>query len=186
MEPQSATRWTYEDYAALPDDGKRYEILDGELFVTPSPLAWHQQISMNLTLALGMHVRAHKLGQLFYAPFDVVLSRTDVVQPDILFISAARAEIITRANVQGAPDLVIEVLSDGTRRNDEIQKRNAYDRFGVAEYWIVDPELELMTIYRRDADGFRRVAEVENGPHGVITTPLLPGLSLPIRDVFQR
>src|SRR3954451_5464287 len=130
---------TYDDYVALPDDGNRYEVIDGELLLVPAPNEFHQRVSMNLTLILGPFVRTAKLGDLYYAPFDVVLSDTNIVQPDILFISAARSRVITERNVQGSPDLVVEILSASQPGRDEVTKRRLYTEFDVAEYWIVDP-----------------------------------------------
>jgi Uma2 family endonuclease len=171
---------TYEDYLNFPDDGNRYEIIDGELYVNPSPNMKHQLVLMNILRALDRYVRAHSCGEIFFAPFDVVLSKHDIVQPDVLYISNERMEIITAANVQGAPDIAIEVLSEGTRKRDETKKRKAYERFGVSEYWIVDPidEDSVRIVRFKDRKFERRIVG------GNITTPLLPGFALPLRDVF--
>ncbi|MBV8517386.1 MAG: Uma2 family endonuclease [Acidobacteria bacterium] len=180
-----STKLTYEDYCDLPDDGKRYEIIDGELYVNPAPNLKHQRVIVNLVLALGFFVRDHKLGDVYVAPTDVVLSKTDVVQPDVLFITNENADRLTRANVQGAPDLAIEVLSESNRRHDEVIKRKRYEGFGVAEYWIVDPELELVKVFRRGADDkFERPMEISVEEGGALTSALLPGFSMPIADVF--
>jgi Uma2 family endonuclease len=176
---------TYEDYCLLPDDGKRYEIIDGELYVNAAPNLRHQRVVVNLILSLGFFVRERKLGEVYVAPTDVVLSNIDVVQPDVLFMTKENADRLTRANVQGAPDLAIEVLSASNRRYDEVTKRKRYEAFGVAEYWIVDPELELVKVFRRGANGkFARAVEITVEAGGTLTSPLLPGLSLPIEEVF--
>jgi Uma2 family endonuclease len=130
---------TYGDYAQIPDDGRRHEIIDGEHHVSPSPNADHQDLSGNLHALLHAFVRKHKLGKLYSAPFDVLLSPHDIVQPDILFISTAHRAILTKANVKGAPDLVIEILSRSTRHLDETLKRQRYEQLGVQEYWILRP-----------------------------------------------
>ncbi len=154
MRPSSGVKLTYDDFLLFPDDGQRHELIDGEHYVTPSPNTAHQVIVSNLHFALRGDLEAHPAGQLFLAPFDVVFSDFDVVEPDLLYITAARRhEILTTQNVRGAPDLVIEVGSPGTRRRDETIKRRLYERDGVAEYWMVDPELEVVRIYRREDGG---------------------------------
>jgi Uma2 family endonuclease len=119
------------------------------------------------------------------APFDVILSNLDVVEPDLLYVSNERSEIL-REWVYGAPDLVVEILSPGTRKVDEITKRRLYDRVGVREYWIVDPELDAVKIHHRADDGtFPRVAELTREAHGVLTTPLFPGFLLGLDELFR-
>src|SRR5438128_3226950 len=156
----SGVKLTYEDFLLFPDDGKRHELIDGEHYVTPSPKTKHQRVSGNLFAALHNHVHPRRAGQLLAAPMDVLLSDTDVVEPDLLFISAARSSIITEPNIQGAPDLVVEILSEGTRKTDEITKRKLYERFGVTEYWVVDPELETVKVYRLSDRRYVRAAEL--------------------------
>jgi Uma2 family endonuclease len=177
---------TYDDFVLFPDDGKRHELIDGEHYVTPSPNTRHQQVSGNLHLLVGVWLEDHPIGQIFYAPFDVVFSRYDVVEPDLLYVSNARApEVLTSANVKGAPDLVIEIGSPSTRKRDETIKRHLYERSGVSEYWVVDPELDLVRIYRREAEGFSRAIEVSRDAGDVLATPLLPGLDLPLTRIFR-
>src|SRR5947199_8172875 len=126
MTVSASARLTFDDYASFPDDGRRHELIDGEHYVSPSPLRKHQAIVLRLKYALFKHLEQSPTGTLFDAPFDVVLSNFDVVQPDILYIAREHASIITEKNIQGAPDLVIEALSESTRRTDEITKRNLY------------------------------------------------------------
>ncbi|HYR29005.1 MAG TPA: Uma2 family endonuclease, partial [Thermoanaerobaculia bacterium] len=126
----------------------------------------------------------HGGGEAIPSPLDVVLNDVNIVEPDVIVIKTERASIVGPKNVQGAPNLVVEVLSDGSRRADEIKKRKLYEQHGVDEYWIVDPELELVKIYRRTAAAFERVAEIGTEDGGTITTPLLPGLALDVADVF--
>jgi Uma2 family endonuclease len=175
------TRLTYDDFCLLPEDGKRREIIEGELFVTPSPLTAHQRAVVRLTIRLGQFVETHKLGEVFSAPFDVVFSEFDVVEPDLLFISNARAGVLTRKNVQGAPDLVVEVLSESTARVDRSIKLKLYGKFGVEEYWIIDPEGPSAEIYRRGKEGLDLAATLsaEDG----LTSPMLPGFSVPLRKL---
>lgn len=184
MALQTTTRLTYEDYVTLPDDGKRYEIIDGELYVNPAPVPRHQRIVLNIAVALHSYFKTTGGGEAFVSPIDIVFSDDNIVQPDVIAIKTERAELVGEKNVQGPPSLVVEVLSHGSRRVDEGIKRKLYDRFGVNEYWIADPELELVKIYRRTATAFERVAEISTEDGGVITTPLLPGFSLHVGEVF--
>src|SRR6266498_4123278 len=139
MSTPAALRFTYEDYLLLPED-RRYEIIDGDLFMTPAPGTPHQRIVGNLYLRLRQHVDDSGLGEVLCAPCDVVLSPTDVVQPDILFVAAARLSIIGEKYISEAPDLVVEVLSPSTAERDQDLKMKLYARFAVREFWIADPE----------------------------------------------
>ena len=130
---------TYEDYVQLPDDGRRYEIIEGVLYVSPAPSMPHQYTVTRLTSLLDQHVYAGRLGMVLTAPFDTILSSFSVVQPDILYISRARRHILTEANVQGAPDLVIEVISPSSTATDQTTKRQLYAQYGVPHYWVVHP-----------------------------------------------
>jgi Uma2 family endonuclease len=137
-EPGRDRLLTYADYAVLPDDGQRYQLLEGELVMTPSPSRWHQEVSRELEFRLLAHVREHDLGEVFDAPLDVTLDDRNVVQPDILFVSKARAGILQGSRIIGAPDLCVEILSPGTERLDRVRKLELYARFDVTHYWIVD------------------------------------------------
>ena len=128
--------FTYIDYVNAPED-RRYELLDGDLVMVPAPKRSHQNALLDLAVDLELLMRRTGMGQVFAAPFDVVLTNTDVVQPDIIFVSTERAHIITEDNVQGAPDLVVEILSPSTANRDRTFKRSLYARHGVKEYWIV-------------------------------------------------
>ena len=186
MRPTSGVKLTYEDFLLFPDDGQRHELIDGEHYVTPSPNTAHQVIVGNLYFALRGYLETNRVGQLFTAPLDVVFSDFDVVAPDLLFVTAARRhEILTKQNVRGAPDLVIEVGSPGTRRRDETIKRRLYERDGVAEYWVVDPDLEVVRIYRREDGGYGRPVELSREAGDVLQSPLFPGLSLSLDVVFR-
>ncbi len=172
---------TYQDYVLLPDDGKRYEILDGDLHVTPSPTARHQKVSLNLTLALAEHARAHGLGQVFAAPLDVILADDSIAQPDILFISNERLPIV-RDWVHGAPDLVIEILSPGTQQRDRTLKRHLYARHGVRELWLVDPEARTGEVFRLDpaSETPPRIFVEQD----TLTSDVLPSLHLPLASIW--
>ena len=186
MRPTSGVKLTYDDFLLFPDDGQRHELIDGEHYVTPSPNTAHQVIVGNLYFALRVYLEANQTGQLFTAPFDVVFSDFDVVEPDLLFITAARrSDVLTKQNVRGAPDLVIEVGSPGTRRRDETIKRRLYERDGVAEYWIVDPDLEVVRVYRSGDGGYGRPNELSREAGDVLRSPLFPGLSLSLDVIFH-
>ena len=177
---------TYDDFVLFPDDGKRHELIDGEHYVTPSPNDKHQTLLGNLYLLLGTWLRAHPVGKVWLAPFDVILSRWDVVEPDLLYVSnERRAQILTAANVQGTPELVVEIGSPSTRRRDETVKRALYERAGVAEYWFVDPERDAVRVYRRVGERFGRPIELRTDAGDVLSTPLLPGLELPLTEIFR-
>jgi len=175
-------KWTYSELLLFPDDGKRHELIDGEHIMSPSPFTKHQRISCNLSTAFKIFLRQYKLGEIFTAPLDVVLSDFDVVEPDLLFIASKHASIITEKHIMGVPDLVVEILSEGSRKTDEITKRRLYEQFGVKEYWVIDPALESVKVYRMQEAGLILELSVENG--GTLTTPLLPGLVIPLSDIF--
>ena len=183
--PSPSTKFTYEDYLLFPDDGKRHELIDGDHYITPAPSTKHQRVSGNLFAMIWQFLKEHPIGRVFDALCDVVLSDLDVVEPDLLFISAARASMITEKNIQGAPDLVIEILSESTRKTDEVIKRKLYERYGVREYWIVDPELETVKVYRMTDAGYRRIAELSREANDSLNTPLLPKLSVSLNELFQ-
>ena len=182
------TRFTLEDFELFPDDGQRHELIDGEHVVTPSPNTRHQRLVQRLYLALAEHLRQHpQQGEAFVAPFDVVLSLHDVVEPDLLVVAGDQPEILTTKNVQGAPALVVEILSEGTRKRDEQSKRRLYERAGVREYWLVDPELDLLKVFRCADDGrLPRVAELSVEERDTLTTPLLPGFSIRLGALFPE
>lgn len=179
--PNPHIKFTLVDYLNAPED-KRYELLDGELVMTPAPGERHQRASMLLGWKLIQFVTENRLGRVYAAPFDVVLSNTDVVQPDLLFVSNERADIVTAANVQGAPDLVVEILSPSTADRDLTFKRRLYARHGVREYWIVDTEARTVTVLRLHEGEFAVAGEY--GPGETLTSPVLPGFELRVDDMF--
>ena len=182
----SKTKLTYDDYCLIPDDGKRHEIIDGIHYVSPAPFVPHQRIARRIIASMNDFIETHQLGEVFFAPVDVVFSAFDVVQPDILFISNERASLLTEKNMQGAPDLVIEVLSSSTRRYDEVTKRKLYEQFGVKEYWIVDRELETVKIYRLEEETFLTPALLNRENDDALSTELLPGWRLELSHVFSK
>jgi len=183
---QFDSRLTYDDLARMPDDGRRHEIIDGVHYVTPSPVRRHQQLVRRLVVAIGGYLELHPdLGEVYTAPFDTVFTQWDVVEPDLLFVAADQLNILTEPNVQGAPALVVEILSPGTKRRDVGVKLQLYDRGGVREYWIVDPEDNIVTIHRRAADGSFPKVQSLPGDARTIVTPLLPGFTLQTDKLFR-
>jgi Uma2 family endonuclease len=153
--------------------------------VTPSPNTKHQRALGYLYLLIASWLETHPIGQVFL-PFDVILSNFDVVEPDLLYFSNERAaQVLTPQHVRGAPELVVEIASPETRRRDETIKRRLYERSGVSEYWIVDPDLEVVRIYRREQETFGRVAELGRERNDVLTRPLLSGLEMPLTRIFR-
>ncbi len=171
-EPGAESRgMTYEEYAALPDDGHRYQLVEGELIVTPSPTLDHQEIAGEIYHRLRLHVDGAALGKVFVAPLDVVLEKRTALQPDVLFVSNERREILERGRVvHGAPDLCVEVLSPGTARLDRVRKLDLYARYGVPHMWIVDPAARRVEEYALAGDVYR-VASVTD-----FDAPFRPGL----------
>jgi Uma2 family endonuclease len=176
---------TYDDYLLFPDDGQRHELIDGEHYVTPTPILPHQRVLGNLYFAIRGYLESHKLGEVFMAPLDVILSKHDVVEPDLLYVSNERRDILGQW-VHGAPDLAVEIASPGTRKRDETITRRLYERAGVSDYWIVDPDLDLLRLYRRGGSGFDRPVELSLEAGNVLTTPLLPGYEMPLAKMFQE
>ena len=174
-------RVTYNDYLTLPEE-RRYEIMEGELFMVPAPDFYHQIVSGNVGFPLREFVKKNNLGIVVASPVDVVLSPEDVLQPDILFISKEKRYIITEKNVSGAPDLVIEILSPSTQERDKLVKRDIYSEYGVKEYWIVDPVGKNIEVMIQGHEGYKLHAIFLNDE--VLTSPLIEGFSLPLKEVF--
>ena len=171
-----------DDLAQMPDNGKRYEVLEGDLVVIPSPKPQHQRIVLHCA-NFFQTLEQQGLGQVFVAPLDVVLDYHNVAEPDILFVCQDRLNIVTEANIQGAPDLIVEVLSPGTRERDCTVKARLYARFGVREYWIVEPDNQTLTIYRLTDTGYQPF-----GPYSVedtVVSPLFPDHPLAVHTVFR-
>jgi Uma2 family endonuclease len=181
-------RWTYRDLIALPEDNLRHEILDGEHVVTPSPAVVHQLVLWNLVRELAIFLDGHPIGTALAAPFDVKLSMFTVVVPDLVYFTAERfARMVNEKHAVAAPDLAVEVLSPGTRRRDKGRKRAIYEREGVAEYWVVDPEAKQVTVLRRTRpeSGFDTAVTLADAQRDILASPLLPGLRIPLGRIFR-
>jgi len=174
-------KFTYADYRNTPED-ERYELIDGELIMASAPRIIHQRTERKLVTLLDTFVEQNGLGEIFYAPTDVVLSDTDVVQPDILFVSNARAHIITEDNIRGAPNLVIEILSPSTAQRDRTLKRTLYAKHSVQEYWQVDTDAHTIAVLTLADHGFELAAVYGEGQ--TLASPLLPGFALDLDLVF--
>jgi Uma2 family endonuclease len=178
-------RLTYDDLARMPDDGMRHEIIDGVHYVTPAPVLRHQRLVLRLLLAIGNYLEANPgVGEVFGSPVDTVFTQWDVVGPDLAFVADDQRSILTEPNIQGAPALVVEVLSPGTRKRDLGVKKDLFDRGGVREYWIVDPKANTVTVYRRSVGGLTKVQSLPDDA-AALTTPLLPGFSLSLQRLFK-
>lgn len=149
--PSSVRLYTVQDVRAMPDDGLRYETIDGELFVTPAPGTRHQAVLRELVVALAAYVKRYSLGVLYFAPTDVVLGPLTLIEPDLLFVRESRRHLITDRELTGAPDLAVEILSPSTARTDRGRKRALYQNAGVAEYWVVDIEQRQVEVWRPGA-----------------------------------
>ena len=149
---------TYADYAAIPADGLRHEIIDGEHIVNPAPNLYHQHVSRHLQLQLLMEIELKGFGIVVDSPVDLQLGPNDIVQPDLVFVSTDRKSILTPTKIKGVPDLVVEILFPSNTKHDTIVKRQLYERAGISEYWIVDPEEHSLLQLVYDNGAFREVA----------------------------
>lgn len=179
-------RLTYEDLALLPDDHLRHEIIDGIHYTTPSRTLRHQRMVGRLVMAIDNYLEVYPaVGEVVLGPIDVVFTRWDVVAPDLVFVAADQLSIVTEPNIQGAPALIVEVVSEDTKERDLGIKKTLFDRAGVREYWIVDPKANTVAIHRRaDNGGFPKAQSLPNDA-AAITTPLLPGFSLTLEKLFR-
>ena len=179
--PNTAIKFTYRDYVNTPED-KRYELLDGELILSEAPTRSHQRADIRLGSKMHLFADERGLGVVYHAPRDVVLSDTDVVQPDLLFISNERLHIDTERGVHGAPDLLVEVLSPSTAERDRTFKRALYPKHGVKEYWLVDTAAKTIAVLLNTGDGFESVGAYGEGD--TLVSPTLPGFSIGLDEVF--
>jgi Uma2 family endonuclease len=176
-------RLTHSELRLMPDDGKRYELIDGEVSVTPSPSEKHQRVLGNLFLSISNHVKTKNRGRVYIGPFDVVFGEKTALQPDLLFVSTARLGIIGPEYVLGAPDLVVEVLSPYRQSYDRVTKMEQYALHGVTEYWVVDPTAESVENYVL-ADSRYELKGAFAGEE-ILQSPLLPGWEIPAGNLFS-
>jgi len=178
-----SVKYTYQDLLTTPDDHNRYEIFEGDLIVTPSPTPSHQKASFNLTLLLGEHSKKNNLGEVYYAPLDVVFDEETVIEPDILFISTGRLSIVDKQKVNGAPDLIIEILSPSTEERDRGFKFKRCAQEGVKEFWLVDPEKQVIEIYTLTAKGYELHGKYSGAQS--VKSEILSGLEFPANEVWK-
>ncbi len=178
----AALKFTYEDYALLPED-RRYEVIDGELFLTPAPTPNHQDVILELVRLLADFVEARRLGRVVLAPCDVVLSKFDILQPDIFFIAAERESIVGPKYIEGPPDLVVEVLSPSTATRDREAKAKRYATFGVREMWLIEPETRTIEVFVNAGEGFRLYGRFATNE--LVRSTVLAGLEFPAASILR-
>lgn len=174
---------TYEQFRQLPDDGKRYELIQGEVHVTPAPATRHQATVQNLSGNLWPFVMKNGLGEVWTAPLDVRLSPDTAVQPDIVYISNARSEIIREDFIAGSPDLVVEILSPSTAAHDRATKLRMYAEAGVPEVWYIDPLAKTVEVFT--LKGKKYLLDRTLAGDDVLTSSLFPGWQLALKDLFD-
>lgn len=174
---------TYEMYAEMPDDGNRYEIFEGKLeMMSPGPSPAHQAINRELGFLLMQSCRNEY--EIFYAPIDIILSETTVVQPDILMVHHTRKQIITRRGIEGPPDLAVEILSPSSHKRDKLTKRDLYAKFGVSEYWIIDASNQTLEQYQLIEEGYYKLVDLYEGTD-VVTSNRLRCVSFTVSEIFR-
>ncbi len=174
---------TVADYRATPEGG-RYQLINGEIVMAPSPSRYHQEIVVNLVLLLETHVRSQGMGRIFAAPFDVHLGEHDVLQPDLVFVSSEQRAILADDGAHGGPALVVEVISPSSAHLDKTYKREVYAAAGVGEYWLIDPHLRQIHVYEFARDRAKPVRLVDEDE--TFESPSLPGLAISAAAVFRQ
>ncbi len=173
--------YTYEDYVRLPE-GSPYQLIGGDLIMVPAPAPYHQRISRKIEFLLLQHVEENDLGEVFYSPIDVYFSEEDTFQPDILFILKERSNIIGETKIEGAPDLVIEILSPSTAYYDLGRKYKVYEKAGVKEYWLIHPDRKTIEIYINRGGKFKLIQAVEEA--GIVKSELLEDFKVELGEIF--
>jgi Uma2 family endonuclease len=179
----SGVRFKADDIWDTPDDGNRYEVIDGKLYVTPPPIERHQNALAELFGRIWPYVKERQLGRVYFAPLGVVLDEENGVQPDLVYVSNERRSIIVERGLEGAPDLVVEVLSPSTRARDRGLKMRRYAAAGIPHYWIIDPLVQTLEAYRLSAQGYELTGT--HGPDSVFRPELFPGLEIPIQALWS-
>ena len=176
-------QWTYDAYAAIPDEGKRYEVIDGVLFMAPSPNEPHQSCIGNIYTFLRQHVQDKSLGRVYIAPFDVELSSGTVVQPDVVVVLNEHRDRVASSRIVGAPDLAVEVTSPGTETHDRNRKFNAYAAAGVPEYWIAGPESKTVELLILEGNTYRTEGVYQGS--AILPTAVLEDFNVRVEQFFQ-
>jgi len=186
MLPQPAppqVRLTYEDYQYLPSDGRRYELVEGELCVTPAPDPFHQTVSRRLQHALMAQLEDNGVAFVFNAPVDVILSETTVLEPDLVILRQSRKELISKRGIEGPPDVVVEILSPASRGQDRHLKRSTYAQYGIGEYWIVDPDIGLIEVHVLEGRGYKLAARFDRA--STLSSAAFDEIAVPLASVFR-
>jgi Uma2 family endonuclease len=178
------TPFTVRDYRQMPEDGRRYEVIDGILLMAPAPNRYHQRISRNLCRIVYQFLHEHPIGEAYDAPFDVYFDDLNVVQPDLVFVANASREVLAPEGVVGAPDLVAEILSPGTSKRDLRDKRDLYAKSGVKEFWMLSPEEHQVQVYLPEVDRIKPARILAEGE--TLETPLLAGLKILVAELFEQ
>lgn len=174
---------TYDDYAKLPE-GASYQLIAGEIIMSPAPDLLHQDILGTIFYELRQFILQKKLGKVFVAPTDVYFNEHDTFQPDILFVSTERKHILKDERIEGAPDLVVEILSPSTGYYDLAKKKDVYEQSGVKEYWIVDPKLKSMEVLTNQNGNFVTLAKAKQ--IGIVASKILSGFQVDLVSVFEK
>ena len=174
--------WTYEDYAALPDDGARYEVIDGILYLMPGPTSIHQAVLSWFVYYLMAHVQVPGRGRVFAAPLDLLLPHAQPVQPDVIVVLNHKLHLISERGIEGPPDLVVEIASPGTRTHDHSRKLSAYARSGVPEYWLAEPADQTIELLVLGGGAYRSLGVFAG--EALLPSPVLPGLPVPVAQFF--
>jgi Uma2 family endonuclease len=182
---RSERKKTVADFMALGEGPPYAELINGSIIMAPSLFRSHQTVIQRIYQMIQNHLDANPSGEAYLAPFDVHFGETDVLCPDLSFFSPERRALLSDRGAEGAPDLVVEVLSPSTARRDRKDKREIYTRHGVRELWLVNTELETIEIFDLPRQPDQPVAVLENGTHPEITTDILPGFSGPLAEIFR-
>ena len=184
---QSSTATAYKmkaaEFFSLPEGPPYFQLLDGDLYTSPRPRRYHQKLILRLAVVLQAYLDRHPLGEIYVAPSDVVFTQETILNPDIYFVSRERAGILTEQGADGAPDLVVEVLSPSTAKLDLGRKREIYFESGVKEMWVVSPQTASVDVYRFSENAGEPTAVFERG--GTLTSPLFPELAISVGDLFK-
>jgi Uma2 family endonuclease len=170
--------FTYREYALLPDDGRRHELIEGDFYASPAPSSLHQAVSARLQHRLMTQLEDTGIAAVFNAPWDVILSDTTVVQPDLALVRASRKHLISARGMEGPPDVLVEILSPSSREQDELLKKAVYARFHVPEYWLIDPDLGFVSVFRSDGGAYRLQVRIDRA--ATLTSLEFPEISVPL------
>jgi Uma2 family endonuclease len=175
--------FTYREYALLPDDGRRHELMEGDFYVTPAPTTMHQTVSRRLQHSLMLQLEDKGVALVFNAPCDVILDDTNVVQPDLAIVRMTRRELVSNRGIEGPPNVVVEILSPSSKGQDEFLKKSVYARFNVPEYWLVNPDLGFITIFRIMDGVYQEQTRLDRA--STLTSVELPEVSVPLAPIFK-